>query len=68
MDSYALRNIFHENVAKVDLVIKKGKHANIRMHRPKVTMTFFMGYENPIEEEVEYMVSNSSALLPLQDE
>ena len=68
MDCYALRNIFHENVAKGDLVIKKGKRADIRMHRPKVTMTFFMGYEDPMEEKAKYMVNSSSTLPPLQDE
>ena len=43
MDYYALRNIFHENVANGDLFIKNGKHANQRMHRPEVAMTFFIG-------------------------
>lgn len=43
MDYYALRNIFHEKVAKGDLVIKNGKHANQRMHRPEVAMTLFIG-------------------------
>lgn len=40
MDCYAPRNIFHEKVAKGNLVIKNGKRTDIRMHRPKVTMTF----------------------------
>lgn len=35
MDCYALSNIFHERVAKGDLVIKNGKRANARMNRPK---------------------------------
>lgn len=50
MDCYALRNIFHENVAKGDLVITYGKHANQRMHKPEVTMTFFIGCEDPMEK------------------
>nr|POE82073.1 hypothetical protein CFP56_41841 [Quercus suber] len=52
MDCYALRNIFHDQVAKGDLVIKGGKRADPRMHRLKVAMTFFMGREDPMEEEV----------------
>lgn len=35
MDCYALSNIFHEKVAKGDLVIKNGKHVDARMNRPK---------------------------------
>nr|POF02447.1 hypothetical protein CFP56_28057 [Quercus suber] len=42
MDCYALRNIFHEKLAKGDLVIKNGKHADQRMHRLGVAMTFFI--------------------------
>ena len=68
MYCYALRNIFHDKVAKGNLVIKGGKKANPRMHRPEVAMTFFMGREDPIEEVVENMASSSSAPLPLQDE
>ena len=47
MDCYALRNIFHEKVAKSDLVIKNGKHMDVRMHTLEVVMTFFMGCEDP---------------------
>ena len=43
MDYYAIRNIFHEKVAKGDLVIKNGKCADQRMHRPEVAMTLFIG-------------------------
>ena len=68
MDCYALRNIFHEKVAKGDLVIKNGNHANQRMYRPKVAMTFFIGCDNPMEEEAENIASSSVALAPLQDE
>ena len=65
MDYYALRNIFHEKVAKGDLVIKNGKHANQRMHRTKVAMTLFIGREDPMEEEVGNIASSSAALAPL---
>ena len=65
MDYYALRNIFHENVANGDLFIKNGKHANQRMHRPEVAMTFFIGYKEPMEEEVKNIVTNSVAPAPL---
>ena len=65
MDYYALRNIFHEKVAKGDLVIKNGKHANQRMHRTKVVMTLFIGREDPMEEEVGNIASSSAALAPL---
>ena len=65
MDYYALRNIFHENVANGDLFIKNGKHANQRMHRPEVAMTFFIGYKKPMEEEVKNIVTNSVAPAPL---
>ena len=40
MDCYALRNIFREKVAKSDLVIKNGKHMDVRMHTLEVAMTF----------------------------
>ena len=68
MDCYALRNIFHKKVAKSDLVIKNGKRANQRMHKPKVVMTFFIGCDDPMEEEAENIASSSVALAPLQDE
>ena len=68
MDCYALRNIFHDRVAKDDLVIKGGKRVDPRMRRLEVAMTFFMGREDPMEEEVKNMASNSLAPLPLQDE
>ena len=67
MDCYALRNIFHDRVAKRDLVIKAGKRAEPRMHRPEVAMTFFIGCKDPMEEEVENMASSSSILPPLVD-
>ena len=44
MDCYVLRNIFHDWVAKGDLVIKGGKRADLRICRPEVAMTFFMGH------------------------
>ena len=53
---------------KGDLVIKAGKRADPRMRRPKVAMTFFMGREDPIEEEVENIASSSLAPPPLLDE
>ena len=68
MDCYALRNIFHERVAKGDLVIKGGKRADLRMRRLKVAMTFFMGHKDPTKVEVENMASSNSAPLPLQNE
>ena len=68
MDCYALRNIFHEKVAKGDLVIKNGKRKNQRMHRPEVEMTFFIGCEDPMEEKAGSVASSSVAPLPLQDE
>nr|POE76690.1 hypothetical protein CFP56_75049 [Quercus suber]POE79296.1 hypothetical protein CFP56_15237 [Quercus suber] len=68
MDCYALRNIFHEKVAKGDLFIKNGKRVDQRMHRPEVAMTFFIGCEDPMEEEVERFASSSNTPLPLQDE
>jgi len=61
MDCFALRNIFHEKVAKGDLVIKNRKHIDHRMHKPKVAMTFFIGCEDPMEEEVGSAASSSSA-------
>jgi len=63
-----LRNIFHDRVAKGDLVIKVGKRADSRMRRPEVAMTFFMGCEDHIEEEAENMASSSLAPPPLLDE
>nr|POE85847.1 hypothetical protein CFP56_18196 [Quercus suber] len=68
MDCYALRNIFHYRVAKEDLVIKARKRSDPRMRRPKVAMTFFIGREDPIEEEAENMASSSSAPPSLVDE
>ena len=68
MDCYALRNIFHDRVAKRDLVIKAGKKANLRMPRLEVIMTFFIGHEEPMEEEVENMASSSLAPPSLVDE
>ena len=68
MYCYALRNIFHGRVAKVDLVIKGGKQADPRMCWLEVAMTFFIGREDPMEEEIENMASSNSTPLPLQDE
>ena len=51
MDCFALRNIFHDRVAKGDLVIKVGKKTDPRMRRPEVAMTFFIGREDPLEKE-----------------
>ena len=68
MDYYALRNIFHDREAKGDLVIKTGKRAGPRMRRPEMTMTFFIGHEDLMEEEAENMASSSSVLPPLVDE
>ena len=65
MDCYALRNIFHDKVAKGDLVIKKGKCTNQRMRRPEMAMTFFIGCDDLIEEEAENMASSSVAPTPL---
>ena len=48
IDCYALRNIFHEKVAKSNLVINNGKHVDQKMHSPKVAMTF-MGCEDPMD-------------------
>ena len=66
MDSYALRNIFHDRIANGDLVIKATKRADLRMRRLEVAMTFFMGREDPMEE-AENMASNSSTPPPLID-
>ena len=60
MDCYALINIFHERIAKGDLVIQGGKRADPRMRRLEVAMTFFMGHEDLMKEEVENMASSSS--------
>ena len=68
MDCYALRNIFHDRIAKGDLVIKAGKRADPRMRRLRVAMTFFIGREDPMEEEAENMASSSLAPPPLVDE
>ncbi|XP_050242111.1 uncharacterized protein LOC126691074 [Quercus robur] len=68
MDCYALRNIFHDRVAKGDLVIKAGKRADPRMCRPEVAMTFFVGREDLMEEEAENMASSNSTSPPLVDE
>jgi len=68
MDCYALRNIFHDRVAKGDLIIKAGKRASPKMHRPEVATTFFIGHENLMQEVAENMASSSSVLPPLVDE
>uniref|UniRef100_A0A7N2LLD0 Uncharacterized protein n=1 Tax=Quercus lobata TaxID=97700 RepID=A0A7N2LLD0_QUELO len=49
IDCYALRNIFHEKVAKGNLVIKNGKRVDQKMHRLEVAMAFFMGCEDPMD-------------------
>nr|POE61704.1 hypothetical protein CFP56_51910 [Quercus suber] len=67
MDCYTLRNIFHEKVAKGNLVIKSGKHANQRMHKPEVAMAFFIGCEDPMEEEARSVLSSGFVPPPLQD-
>jgi len=64
MNCYALRNTFHEKVAKGDLVIKIGKHADQRMHRPEVAMTFFIGCEDPMEGKAENIACSSVAPTP----
>lgn len=64
MDCYALRNIFHEKVAKGDLVIKNGKRIDHGMHRLKVAMTFFIGCEDLMKEEAGSAASSSFAPLP----
>ena len=68
MDCYVLRNIFHDRVAKGDLVIKAGKRADPRMRRLEVVITFFIGLEDPMEKEAKNMVSSSSTLPHLVDE
>ena len=68
IDCYALRNIFHDRLAKGDLVIKVGKRADPRMRRPEVAMTFFICRKDPMEEEAENMASSSLAPPPLVDE
>ena len=68
MDCYALRNIFHDKVAKGDLVIKARKRADPRMRRAEVAMTFFIGCEYPMEEKANKMASSSSTPPPLVDE
>ena len=47
------------------MVIKNGKCADQRMHRPKVAMTFFIGCDDPMEEEAKNIASSSVALAPL---
>ena len=68
MNCCALRNIFHDKVAKGDLVIKATKKADLRMRRKKVAMTFFISREDPMEEEAKNIASSSSALPPLVEE
>ena len=68
MDCYALRNIFHDRVAKRDLVIKARKRADPRMRRAEVAMTFFISCEYPMEEKANNMASSSSTPPPLVDE
>ena len=68
MNCYALRNIFHYRRVKGDLVLKAGKKASPRMCRPEVAMTFFMGCEDPLEQEAGNMASCSSTPSPLLDE
>lgn len=68
MDFYALGNIFHDRVVKGDLIIKAGKKADLRMRRLEVAMTFIMGREDSMEEEVENMASSSLAPPPLLEE
>ena len=68
MDCYSLRNMFHEKVVKGDLVIKNGKCTDRRMCRPKVAITFFIGCDDPMEEEAKNMASSNVAPVPLQDE
>ena len=63
MNCYALRNIFHDRVAKGDFVIKARKRVDPRMHRVEVAMTFFMDCEDPLEEEAKNMASSSSPSL-----
>lgn len=46
------------------VVIKNGKRADQRMHRPEVAITFFMQRENLMEEEAGSVASSSSTLTP----
>ena len=55
-------------MANGDLVVKNGKRTNQKMHRPKVAMTFFMGCEDPMEEEAGRAASSITASAPLRDE
>lgn len=55
-------------MANGDLVIKNGKHADQRMHMPKIAMTFFLGCKDPMEEEARNTASSSSAPPLMQDE
>lgn len=50
------------------MVIKNGKRAFQRMNRPEVSMTFFIGCDDPMEEEAENIANSSVAPTPLQDE
>ena len=43
MNCYTLRNIFHEKVAKGDLVIKNGKRVDQKMHILEIAMKSFIG-------------------------
>jgi len=51
-----------------DLVIKARKKADLRMRKPEVVMTFFIGREDPIKEEAENMAGSNSAPPPLPNE
>ena len=55
-------------MANGDLVVKNGKRTNQKMRRPKVAMTFFMGCEDPMEEEAGSAASSITASAPLRDE
>ena len=68
MDCYTLRKTFDEKVAMGDFVIKNRKHIDQRMHKPKVVMTFFIGCEDPMEEEAGSATTSGTAPVPLQDE
>ena len=50
------------------MVIKTGKRADPWIRRPEVVKTFFIGREDPMEEQSENMASSSSALPSLADE
>ena len=65
MNFYALRNIFHEKVAKGDLVIKNGKRIGQRMHIPEIAMISFIGYEDLMEDEAVSTTSSNSAPSPM---